>query len=211
MYLPAHFNESRIDVLHGAMRDIGFATLVTSKAGAMTATHLPLLVDAEPGPNGALIGHVARANPQWRDFGNGTDSLAIFLGPQSYISPNWYPSKREHAKVVPTWNYIAIHAYGPLEIVEDRAALLGIVTRLTERYEASSAVPWKVSDAPKDFLDQMVKAIVGLRLPIARIEGKWKLSQNRAAPDRLGTIAGLEGKGEPAAMALAAAMRAREK
>jgi transcriptional regulator len=212
MYLPAAFNETRIEFLHDAIGAIGFATLVSAGGdGALLATHLPLLLDLAPAPFGTLIGHVARANPHWRTLAEGAgNALAIFLGPQGYVSPNWYPTKRAHGKVVPTWNYVAVHAYGRVELVEEREALRAIVTRLTDRHEAAagSAAPWKVSDAPPDFTEQMLKGIVGLRLPIARLEGKWKLSQNRSPEDRAGVVAGLDAQGEAAA-ALAKAMRKR--
>lgn len=211
MYLPPHFAEQRIEVLADFMRAHPFATLVSPGADGPFATHLPLLWDPAPAPFGTLTGHIARPNPHGRGAPAGLDSLAIFHGPQAYISPNWYPSKREHGKAVPTWNYIAVHAAGPLTLIDDPAWLLALVTRLTDLHERNSAVPWRVSDAPAGFLEAMLRGIVGVEIPVRRLEGKWKLSQNRPAPDRAGTIAGLDGRGDTDAIAVAEAMRAAEK
>ena len=208
MYLPHHFTESRPEVLGAFMRAHPFATLVSLGGDGLIGTHLPMLWDPAPAPFGTLTGHIARPNPQAKGAKDGVDALAIFHGPQAYISPNWYPSKREHGKVVPTWNYIAVHAYGPLKLIDDADWLRRLVTRLTDLHESFSAVPWKVTDAPDAFIDQMLKGIVGIELPLTRLEGKWKLSQNRPEPDRAGTMAGLEGKGEADSSAIAKAMRA---
>ena len=175
------------------MRERPFAALVTVGAGGLTANHIPLLLDPTAGPYGTLRGHLARANPQWSDFSVETPALVMFTGPDAYISPNWYPSKQEHGKVVPTWNYVAVHAYGTLEIHQDPEWLRGLVTQLTETNEAQFASPWAVSDAPADFIDGMLKAIVGVEIRIDRLEGKWKQSQNRSAADREGAAAGLAG------------------
>jgi transcriptional regulator len=206
MYNPRHFQESRPEILGDFMRAHPFATLVSLGADGLIGTHLPMLWDPEPAPFGTLTGHVARPNPQAKGAAQGVEALAIFTGAQAYISPNWYPSKREHGKVVPTWNYIAVHAYGPLKIVDDAEWLRRLVTRLTNLHESFSAVPWKVTDAPDAFIDQMLKGIVGVELPLTRLEGKWKLSQNRPEPDQTGTIAGLEGKGDADSREVAAAM-----
>jgi transcriptional regulator len=208
MYLPQHFKEDRLDVLAGFMGAHPFATLVSLGGEGLIATHLPLLWDPAPAPFGTLTGHIARPNPQARGTQAAVDALAIFQGAQAYVSPGWYPSKRAHGKVVPTWNYIAVHAYGPLEIIDDAAWLRRLVTRLTERHEAFSAAPWRVTDAPESFIDQMLKGIVGIELPIRRLEGKWKLGQNRPAADRAGTVAGLDARGDTGSRAVAAAMRA---
>ncbi|MDO9712232.1 FMN-binding negative transcriptional regulator [Paracraurococcus lichenis] len=144
----------------------------------------------EEDPCGTLYGHLARANPQWRLPPAG-DAMALFMGPDAYVSPAWYPSKQEHQKVVPTWNYVAVHAYGPLEFFEDADRLLEVVTRLTDLHERPRAEPWTVTDAPEAFVRAQLRGIVGLRLPIARLEGKRKMSQNRSAPDRAGVAAGL--------------------
>jgi transcriptional regulator len=208
MYLPHHFTESRPEILGAFMRAHPFATLVSLGGDGLIGTHLPMLWDPAPAPFGSLTGHIARPNPQARGAKDGVDALAIFVGPQAYISPNWYPTKREHGKVVPTWNYIAVHAYGPLKLIDDAEWLRRLVTRLTDLHESFSAVPWKVTDAPAAFVDQMLKGIVGVELPLTRLEGKWKLSQNRPETDQSATAAGLEAKGDSDSRAVAAAMTA---
>jgi transcriptional regulator len=195
MYLPAHFAESRVEVLHEAIRDAGLATLVTSGPSGLDATHLPLLVEPEPGPLGRLVGHLARANPQWRDAPERAAALAIILGPDAYVTPSWYPSKQETGRVVPTWNYLSIHAHGTVRFFEERDRLLDLVTRLTDRHEQARPHPWKVADAPVDYLDGMLGGIVGVELAITRLEGKWKASQNRSEPDRRGVEEGLRREG----------------
>ena len=200
MYVPPLHREDRIDVLHDAMRCTGLATLVTLTDAGLIASHVPLLLDAEPAPYGTLIGHLARPNAQAR--GAIGEALAIFQGPEAYITPSWYATKRATGKVVPTWNYVAIHAYGTLELFSDRERLRGIVTRLTNRHESTRASPWAVNDAPADFIDGMLNGIVGFALPITRLEGKWKMSQNRPAEDRTGVVAGLEAEERPDVAAL---------
>ncbi|HXA22125.1 MAG TPA: FMN-binding negative transcriptional regulator [Acetobacteraceae bacterium] len=195
LYVPPLFKEDRIDVLHAAIRSAGLATLVTLTADGLIASHVPMLLDSDPAPYGTLLGHVARPNPQARGAVPGVQALAIFQGPDAYITPSWYATKRANGKVVPTWNYVTIHAYGPVEFFDDTERLRSIVTRLTEREELARAEPWAVTDAPADFIDGMLKGIVGFALPIARLEGKWKMSQNRPAQDRAGVVAGLEADG----------------
>ncbi|HEX9490409.1 MAG TPA: FMN-binding negative transcriptional regulator [Stellaceae bacterium] len=209
MYLPKDFKEDRVPVLHEAIRRARLGTLVTMGADGIEASHVPMLVEPEPSPFGTLHGHIARANPQWRRATREVQALAIFLGPDAYITPAWYETKRQSGKVVPTWNYVAIHAYGPLTFYEDRDRLLALVTRLTETHEAARDQPWAVSDAPKDFIAGMLKAIVGFELPIARLEGKWKMSQNRPAADRAGVVAGLTREGGPEEGAVAEIVAAR--
>jgi transcriptional regulator len=157
-----------------------------------------MLVDPEPAPYGTLRGHIARANPQWRDVSAKAQALAIFLGPDAYVTPSWYATKRVNGKVVPTWNYAAIHAYGPVRFFDDADRLLALVTQLTETHEARLTQPWAVSDAPPDYVRGMLRAIVGFELPILRLEGKWKMSQNRPADDRAGVIEGLRRDDRPA-------------
>jgi transcriptional regulator len=198
MYLPSHFAEPRLEVLHGVLRGAGLATLVTTGEGGLDATHLPLLLEPEPGPLGRLVGHVARANPQWRATSTGAAALAILLGPDAYVTPSWYPSKREGGTVVPTWNYLAVHAHGMVRFFEDRARLLDVVTRLTVRHEAGRAHPWKVADAPSDYVEALLNGIVGVELTITRLEGKWKASQNRSEADRRGVEEGLRAEGHQA-------------
>ncbi len=204
MYVPPLFKEDRIDVLHDAIRAAGLATLVTLTPDGLIASHVPVLLDATPAPHGTLLGHLARPNPQASGAVAGTEALVIFQGPDAYITPSWYETKRQTAKVVPTWNYVAIHAYGSVTFFSDADRLLDIVTRLTDREEARRAEPWAVGDAPADFIDGMLKGIVGFALPITRLEGKWKMSQNRPAEDQRGVIAGLRADGRPEVAALVA-------
>ena len=206
MYLPPHFREDRLPVLHDAIRQSRVATLVTLASEGLVASHVPLLLDPEPTPYGILRGHIARANAQWRDPAANVQALAIFMGPEAYISPAWYPSKQEDGKVVPTWNYVAIHAYGPIEFFDDPDRLLALVTRLTQSHEGKRAAPWAVSDAPADYIRARLKGIVGFEMPIARLEGKWKMSQNQSVPNRAGAAAGLAREGGPGEAAVSAIM-----
>jgi transcriptional regulator len=178
MYVPAHFREDRDDVLRAAVRDIAFGTLITQGADGIEANHLPMLQEGD-----VLRGHFARANPAWKNLSPGAEALAIFLGPHVYVSPNWYPSKAETGKGVPTWNYITVHARGRIALHDDPQWLRAHVGRLSEVHEAGRPMPWKVEDAPKDYIDGLLRAIVGFELSVASLEGKWKLSQNRAAAD----------------------------
>jgi transcriptional regulator len=207
VYNPPAFRETRPEELTAAMAAIGLATLVTRGSGGLVATHLPLLHDPEPAPCGRLLGHLARANPQWRELAPGEEALAVFLGPEAYVTPRWYPSKAEHGRVVPTWNYLAVHAWGRLRVETEPAALEALVRRLTERHEAGADIPWRVEDAPAAFLAGQLKGIVGIELTIARLEGKWKMSQNRPPADREGVIGGLERRGEAGDAAVAEVMR----
>ena len=194
MYVPPAFAETRIDVLQGAMRRTGLANLVTVGTAGLLASPLPLMLDAAAGPYGTLYGHLARANPQWQDTPT-ADGLAIFMGPDAYVSPGWYATKQETGKVVPTWNYITVHAAGPVSFFEDVDELLDVVTRLTDRHEEGRAAPWAVSDAPAPFVAGQLKGIVGFRMPIRALQGKWKLSQNRPPADRAGVAAGMAAEG----------------
>jgi transcriptional regulator len=187
-----------------------FANLVTMGAEGLDATPLPLMMDTSDGPRGSLIGHVARANPQWRTTDTRQDALAIFSGPDSYITPSYYETKRLTGKVVPTWNYVTIHARGRISFFEDPEALLALVRRLTERHEAGRADPWAVSDAPADFTQSQLRAIVGVRLEITALTGKWKMSQNRSPADRAGVISGLRADGEAAVAEAVSAAMARD-
>jgi transcriptional regulator len=207
MYLPDHFTESRPEILQQAITASRLPIVVTIGTEGLEASHIPLLYDPEPAadgsaPHGILYGHLARANRQWRRFQGDIDALAIFQGPDTYVTPSWYATKRETGKVVPTWNYVVVHAYGRLRVFEDATDLRHLVTRLTERYERIRAQPWAVSDAPDDYIDAQLKGIVGLALPITRVEGKWKMSQNRNAADRAGVVAGLTEEGQPDLAAL---------
>ena len=209
MYLPSYFEETRVEVLHQLMRERPLATLVTLGAAGLTANHLPFELDSEPLPNGTLRCHVARANPVWRDYSLGTEALVIFHGPQVYISPSWYETKKQSGEVVPTYNYAVVHAYGALRIIQERAWLRGLVTRLTERFESASAAPWQVSDAPEDYIDKQLGAIVGIEITITRLAGKWKVSQNRPALDRAGVVAALSETAGADSLAIAQMIKER--
>ena len=203
MYTPPAFRQNDLALLHQQINDCPLATLINQGANGLQASHLPLLLAADEGEFGTLYGHFARANPHWRELLQG-ETLAIFQGPQAYISPAWYPSKAEHGKAVPTWNYIAVHARGQAQLIEDREGLLQLVSRLSAQHEAGRERPWAVSDAPRDYIDTMLRAIVGFALPIQRLEGQWKLSQNRTAADRDGVHKGLSASPAAADQALAA-------
>jgi transcriptional regulator len=204
MYLPSKFREDDPARIQAAIRAHPFAQLVTFGAGGIAATPLPLMLDVDAGPQGSLIGHLARANPQWKTADTSVEALAIFSGPDGYITPSWYETKRETGKVVPTWNYVTIQVRGRISFQEDSDALRGIVTQLTERHEAERAAPWAVADAPVDFIAGQLRAIVGLRLEITAISAKWKMSQNRSDADRAGVVEGLRAEGASAADAVAA-------
>jgi transcriptional regulator len=208
MYLPKHFEETRVPVLHDLIRAYPLGALVTLGPEGLDANHIPFEVDPVPGPLGALRGHVARANPVWRETAPDRDCLVIFRGPEGYISPAWYPTKQETARVVPTWNYAVVHAYGRLRAVEDRDWLRAFVERLTRRHEAGRPEPWQVGDAPAAFIESMLAAIVGIEIPLARLVGKWKVSQNRPPQDRDGVIAGLAREHGPAGGPMADLVRA---
>lgn len=192
MYLPTPFKEDRLKVLHDAIQQAGLAMLVTTGHDAPDVSHLPLMLDPSQGAYGTLYGHMARANDQWRTALPGQPALAVFTGPESYVSPSCYPGKAVHGRVVPTWNYVAVHARGALRVFDDAKELLDIVSRLTERHEAGREQPWQASDAPADFMASQLRAIVGFAVQIDRIEGKWKMSQNRSLADRDGVVAALE-------------------
>ena len=183
--------------IHAAIRATRLATLVTMAPDGLIATPLPVMLDETEGEFGTLHAHVAKANPQWRS-GAGQEALVMFMGPEAYVTPAWYATKQRDGKVVPTWNYVAVHAYGPVEFFEDADRLLAVVTRLTNQHEQSRPHPWAVSDAPAGFIQSQLKGIVGVRIPITRIEGKQKMSQNRTPEDRAGVKAGLADSRSPA-------------
>jgi len=207
MYVPAQFDETRFEVLHRLIHEHSLAVLVTLGSDGLNANHIPLEIDPQPAPLGTLRGHVARGNPVWRDFSRDVEALAVFQGPQAYISPAWYQTKRETGKVVPTYNYAVVHAYGPMRIIESRAWLRGLVERLTDRHEAGRTDPWKVTDAPADFVEQMLGAIVGIEIPLTRLVGKWKVSQNRPAADREGVVKALREMNDGEARAMSALVK----
>src|SRR3954454_18228293 len=182
MYVPTYFAEHDLTKLHNAMQRYSFATLVSGSGDELIASHLPLLIERTSGSKGMLLGHMARANPQWKQAA-GQEVLAIFAGPHCYVSPTWYQA--EH--VVPTWNYVAVHAHGRLELTEDDAELKALISRMVSIYEASQPRPWSVGDQ-SNYIDRLLPQIVGFRIPITRLEGKWKLNQNRPAEQRLRVI-----------------------
>ena len=193
MYVPKVNAEDRVDVIAEMIDAANVANLVTQTEHGLVATLLPMLWDRSADGDGSLVGHVARANSQWRSTLHGTETLAIFTGPDAYVSPSWYPSKQEDPRVVPTWNYSAVHVYGTLVVHDDPEWKLGLVRRLTERHEAGQDAPWSVDDAPAEYIDRMLGAIVGLELAITRIEAKRKLSQNRSEADVVSVVAALAG------------------
>lgn len=207
MYLPAHFEETRVDVLHRLVRSHPLGLLVTHGDAGLQANSVPFLIDPEPAPFGTLRAHVARANPVWRDA-HEREVLVVFQGPQAYVSPNWYASKAEHGKVVPTWNYVMVQARGRLRAIDDAAWLRRFVTRLTETHEATHPRPWQVGDAPPEFVETMLRAIVGIEIELTALTGKWKVSQNRSAADRAGTADGLAAQPGEAARRMADEVRA---
>ena len=204
MYIPRHNEEKRVSVMHSLMLSRPLGTLVTLGASGLFASHIPMILEDDGSQFGILKGHISRANTQWRDFVPTVDALAIFAGHQHYISPNWYPETKEHGQEVPTWNYVVVHAYGPLKVIRDDHWLLTNVEKLTNIHEAASPIPWKVSDAPEDFIQSQLEGIVGLELPIQRLEGKWKVSQNRTERERNGVVDGLAKLNTPESLAMKA-------
>jgi transcriptional regulator len=211
MYLPQQFEETRLTVLHDLIRSHPFGTLVILAGNELSANHIPFLVNPAAGDRGSLSGHVSRANPLWKQLTGDVEALAIFQGPESYITPSWYPSKHADGKVVPTWNYAVVHAYGKPQPIEDANWLLEHVTQLTAANEVGQALPWQVSDAPRSYIDQMIAGIVGIEIPISRLQGKWKVNQNRKSADRLGVAAGLESAATDRSRAMAELVLERAK
>ncbi|PTQ73052.1 FMN-binding negative transcriptional regulator [Pseudomonas sp. GV071] len=195
MYTPAAFREEDLPTLHAQMVQTPLAILVSHDENGMQASHLPLLLVPGEGRLGTLKGHFAKANPHWKSFQAGAEVLVIFPGEQAYISPGYYPSKAEHGKAVPTWNYIAIHAYGHADTFDDPQRLRQLLGELTQRHEQGRAQPWTLDEAPPAYIDSMLRAIVGFELPIERLEGKWKLGQNRDKTDYDSVRANLAGSG----------------
>jgi transcriptional regulator len=209
MYLPKHFEEPRLEVLHALMRARPLATVVTLTASGLNANHIPLLLLDEPAPYGTLRGHVARANPMGRDLVSDVETLVVFQGPDHYITPSWYATKHEDGKVVPTWNYAVVHACGTLRVVDDPAWLWAQMEALTDHSEAMFAEPWAVSDAPREYVEARMAATVGIELVITRLIGKWKTSQNQPARNQAGVVAGLRARGDNEAAEMAALVAAR--
>jgi transcriptional regulator len=196
MYVPAHFDESRTEVLHELIKQYPFGMLVTHGASGLDANHIPFELNSRQGEMGVLDGHVARANPVWKDVSDGDEVLVVFRAADAYVSPNWYPSKHEFHKQVPTWNYMVVHAHGRITIRDDERFVRGVVARLTRTHEASQPAPWKMTDSSRDYIDTMLKAIVGLEIDITRLVGKSKLSQNKEVRDIRNAGATLKAQGD---------------
>jgi len=209
MYIPRPNQEDRIPVIHKLMEEQPFASLITVGSSGLFASHIPMVLE-QNGAMGRLKGHLSRANTQWRDYTPSVQALAIFSGPQHYITPTWYPEKQETGKVVPTWNYVVVHAYGHLKLIEDRDWLMAHLQSLVNIHEADSPVPWTVGDAPADYIASQVKGIVGLEMAIERIEGKWKVSQNRSEQDRRGVAKGLAELNTTESLAMKALVEQRD-
>lgn len=209
MYLPKHFEEPRIEVMHELMRAQPLATLITLSSSGLDANHIPLQLASDASPFGTLQGHVARANPLWQDFDPRIEVLAVFQGPERYISPSWYATKKETGKAVPTWNYAVVHAHGTLRIIDDAAWVRSQIEALTTHNEAALPHPWAVSDAPPDYTEKMIGAIVGIEIVITRLSGKWKASQNQSAENQTGIIEALRSNGRDNDTAMAALIEAR--
>ncbi|APA70387.1 FMN-binding negative transcriptional regulator [Janthinobacterium sp. 1_2014MBL_MicDiv] len=211
MYTPSSFREERLEVLHGLIQAHPLGALVRHGADGLSADHLPFEIGAPTpdAPFGILRAHVARANPLWRAAGGDAACMVIFQGPHAYITPAWYAEKQHSGKEVPTFNYAVVHAHGPLRAIDDAAWLLGLVERLTARHETGQATPWRVSDAPAAYIDKLLKAIVGIEIPLTRLTGKWKLGQNRSMQDQASMAHGLAADNQPgAARALGALIAA---
>jgi transcriptional regulator len=206
MYIPAQFEEKSTDVMQQLIREHALGTLVTLGSEGLNANHIPFEIDPEPAPFGTLRAHVARNNPVWRDCAPDIESLVVFQGARAYISPSWYATKKEDERVVPTYNYMVVHAYGPLRVIDDAAWVRAQIERLTAMHEAQMSQPWKVSDAPAEYIEKMLAAVVGVEIPITRLIGKWKTSQNQPAVNRVGVERGLRAEGSDNAGAMADAV-----
>ena len=209
MYIPAANREEDISELRRFVRANPFCTLVTMTARGLVASHIPIVLHETASGFGVLRGHVARGNSQWRDSDAGVDALAIFTGPQHFISASWYPGTKIHGREVPTWNYVAVHAYGRLRVVEDHDWLLDHLKTLVDENERIAEVPWAVSDAPPEFIARQIRAIVGIEIEVSRVEGKWKASQNRNDEDAAAVMAGLRSLGTPSSEAMWELVRER--
>jgi len=203
LYIPKHYEETDIATLHALIDAHPLGAWVMTGDAGLVANHIPFLIDAERGEFGTLVGHVAKANPVWRSLSGEDESVVIFQGPDAYVSPSWYPSKKEHGKVVPTWNYAVVHAFGSPQAIHDHVWLMAMVERLTTKHESGRPASWKVADAPADYISKRLDVIVGIEIPIRRIEGKWKASQNQPLPDKMGIVAGLEAEDRPESVEMA--------
>lgn len=203
MYCPRQFVESRPSVLSELIHTHPLGTWTCWADNQLVVNHIPFVLDETTGEFGTLVAHVAKANPIWTSLTNNVPSVVVFQGAQTYISPSWYPSKQEHGKVVPTWNYAVVHAFGQPKAIDDKDWLLAHVTTLSDTHETGRAVPWKISDAPEKFVDTMIKGIVGIEIPIQTLEGRWKVSQNKNAADKAGVVAGLSENSDTSAQEMA--------
>lgn len=203
MYQPSYHREDRLPVHHALIRAYPLGTMITVGPNGLEGNPVPFILDEKVGANGLLKSHIARANRQWQQLDPQHEAMVVFMGPQTYVSPSWYTTKQETGKVVPTWNYACVHVYGHIRVIEDRDWLLAQIRALTELEERDRPAPWSVDDAPPAFINAMVEAIVGIEIPISRIEGKWKVSQNRNEADRQGVIAGLMASGDETDRAMA--------
>ena len=211
MYIPASFAERDLPVLHGFIDAHPLGALVTATPSGLFATHLPLVLDRTRGAYGTLNGHVARANPHHELAGEASEALVLFTGADAYVTPTMYPSKARDGKVVPTWNYVAVHAHGTLRFVREPAALRRHLEQLTAQHESSRPRPWSLDDAPDGYIDRQLGAIVGVEIEITRLDGKWKMSQNRSAEDVEGVIEGLGASEDPRQREVAELVRARRR
>jgi transcriptional regulator len=209
MYLPKHFEVTSVPTMHSFIEQNPFGTLVCQTSLGMVANHIPFELDVVSGDHGVLRAHVARANPIWQQAASGVEVLVIFQGIDSYITPSWYPTKKIAGKAVPTWAYAITHAYGEVKFIQDAAWLHGLVSRLSNTQEADRPEPWSVSDAPSDYVDKLLGAIVGVEIKITRLEGKWKVDQNKQAVDRAGVAAGLKAQGDKKSLVLAELVSAK--
>jgi transcriptional regulator len=206
VYLPAANDQPDRDLIHACIRDQPLGLLITMGPDGLAANQIPFILLVDEDGQERLIGHVARNNDLWREGYHEDESLVVFQTNEAYVSPNWYPSKADTHRTVPTWNYVTVHVYGDLVVHDDERWIRGVVGRLTRKMESSQPVPWKMADAPSEFMANMIGNIVGIELPVSRMIGKWKLGQNRTVTDRLGVIDGLRGTGEPGPEAVADAM-----
>ena len=207
MYIPKFNAEHDTAALYSLIRSNPLGAWTTIRGDEIAINHLPLILHDSEGDYGILRGHVARSNDIWRNFSKTNDSIVVFQGDQAYITPSWYPSKHQHGKAVPTWNYTVVHAHGIPTIHDDKEWLLAHLNELTDTHESTQALPWKVSDAPSDFTNQLAKAIVGIEIPITKLVGKWKLGQNKSEADKLGIISGLTSREDAQSLALANQLR----
>lgn len=203
MYIPTFNEEKDISVLHALIKAHPLGVWATMASGDIVVNHIPFVLHENRGELGTLVGHVARANSIWQGCSTDLDSVIVFQGDQAYITPSWYPSKHKHGKAVPTWNYAVVHAQGIPKVIEDPEWLLQHVSELTDIHESQQSLPWKVTDAPEDYIEKLIGAIVGIEIPVSKLSGKWKLGQNRPEPDKLGTIAGLMSRDNPQSHGLA--------